>query len=77
MDSPRVIFGHVPGLCCRCAHQGQDLSHPQPCGRCFWQGAKHRKPTLTADGDGVTCGDFPRKSARPPSLKGTSRRSAG
>jgi hypothetical protein len=55
----RLIPGHCLPLCVTCAHRGDDLSHPQPCGRCFWQGAHHHSPSIAVDGDGVVvCGDF-------------------
>jgi hypothetical protein len=78
MTTARLQPGHCLPLCASCAHRGSDLSHPNPCGRMRWEGHRHVKPALSIDGDGVvTCGDFPRKSALPPSLKGTSGRSAG
>lgn len=58
MQDQPMIPGHVLPLCASCAHRGDDF-HPMPCGRCFWQGARHYKPDLQRDGDGaVQCSGF-------------------
>jgi hypothetical protein len=51
----------IPGHCqpCRgCAHQGADLSHPNPCGRVRWDGPRHLTPSLVETPNGAACGDF-------------------
>jgi hypothetical protein len=59
-----LIPGHCLPLCATCTHRTADLSHPQPCGRVRWEGAKHHKPDLKRwECDGaVTCGDYSPKA---------------